>query len=515
MLQSNQVLSFFRPRKNGGDWSQRELAEFYRVEDALVGSGISIATDRGLTDEGEPWFVFYRQDNEEVIVHFARIDDEFVVASNLTDGVARGRNFELLVRELLESHPYVLPKSGSRRQTVYLHPAALLAALVVTGYVQSAELTGSSDDQGRTEKGFGWVFNRHDLVAYSAIVIAAVWDTLTSDSPVHKASDFVSLDEAQVEHNVADLSVPFQSIDGQNVLDDLVSKNAQDHSLLAATTVNFEHQAITETAGNSWSFANSEFKGAVNQTPAHPAESDLPISTHDISRLEKDGDGKFATWHPEQEQAELLQGSQQLAHVTVAKIGSSTAPSEVPITSETHKSPTSLTAVSGTSPAAVDVIDAQNIISSALHVDPQSLHPVVLSAATLADAIRTALPELNQNPTSGTAAGVSGSLTTASTDSSSATSSVSGSLTTTSTNSSVSSANSIFDDAAKVILDEFIHDTPQMQVEVAGKDFILVDMDRSHYGSGQQVLETWTMSDGSTLSIIGIVPHHDALLAAA
>ena len=109
MLQSNQVLSFFRPRKNGGDWSQRELAEFYRVEDALVGTGISIATDRGLTDEGEPWFVFYRQDNEEVIVHFARIDDEFVVVSNLTDGVARGRNFQLLVRELLESYPTSCP----------------------------------------------------------------------------------------------------------------------------------------------------------------------------------------------------------------------------------------------------------------------------------------------------------------------------------------------------------------------------------------------------------------------
>ena len=242
------------------------------------------------------------------------------------------------------------------------------------------------------------------------------------------------------------------------------------------------------------------------------AESDLPISTHDISRLEKDGDGKLATWHSDdQEQADLLQGSHQLAHVTAAKIGSSTAPSEVPITSETHKSATSLTAVSGTSPAAVDVIDAQNIISSALHVDPQSLHPVVLSATTLADAIRTTLPELNQSPTSGTAAGVSGSLTTASTDSSSATSSVSGSLTTASTNSSnASSSVSLFDDAAKVILDEFIHDTPQMQVEVAGKDFLLVDMDRSHYGSGQQVLETWTMSDGSTLSIIGIVPHHDS-----
>ena len=52
MLQSNQVLSFFRAYERG-DWSQRELAEFYRVEDALTKSGVGISTDRGLTDEGD------------------------------------------------------------------------------------------------------------------------------------------------------------------------------------------------------------------------------------------------------------------------------------------------------------------------------------------------------------------------------------------------------------------------------------------------------------------------------
>jgi len=56
MLQSNQVLSFFRPSARG-DWSQRELEEVYRVEDALTKSGVAISVDRGLTDEGEPWFV--------------------------------------------------------------------------------------------------------------------------------------------------------------------------------------------------------------------------------------------------------------------------------------------------------------------------------------------------------------------------------------------------------------------------------------------------------------------------
>ena len=433
---------------------------------------------------------------------------------------------------------------------MYLHPATLLAALVVTGYVNSAELNGNSDDQGRAEKGFGWVFNRHDLVTYSAIVIAAVWDTLARR--ILRSTKFLILSRwmsAKVEHDVADLSATFQSADGDNVLGDLVSKNAQDHSLLAATTVDFEHQAITETGGNGWSFANTEIKNVVNQAPAHPAESDLPISTYDISRLEKDGDGKFAAWHSEQEQADLFQGTHQQAPVIAAKIGSSTAPSEVPIKTETHNSANFADGCFWHEPRQwLDNIDgcSSTVISSALHIDPQSLHPVVLTATSLTGAIQTTLSELNP------AAGVSGSLATASTDSSSAASSNSGSLATASTDSSsaassnsgglatastdsssatssnsgglatastdsssATSSVSLFDDAARIILDQFIHDTPQLKVEVAGNDFLLVDMDRSHYGSGQQVLETWTMSDGSTLSIIGIVPHHDAVLAAA
>ena len=201
MLQSNQVLSFFRACERG-DWSQRELAEFYRVEDALTKSGVGISTDRGLTDEGEPWFVFFRQDDEEVIVHFARIGGEYVVASNFTEAVFRGRNFQTLVRELLDSHPYVLPKQHSSRSTVFLHPATLLAALVVTGYVKSSELNATADDGSRPEKSFGWFLNRHDLAAtYSAIVIASVWDSLAIDSSVSKPSDdLASLDHAQPAH---------------------------------------------------------------------------------------------------------------------------------------------------------------------------------------------------------------------------------------------------------------------------------------------------------------------------
>src|SRR4029077_13488469 len=129
--------------------------------------------------EGEPWFVFFRQDDEEVIVHFARIGGEYVVASNFTEAVFRGRNFQTLVRELLDSQPFVLPKQHSSRSNVFLPPATLLAALVVTIQVKSRQQNAITDDGSRPEKSFGWFLDRHDLAAtYSAIVIASVWDSL-------------------------------------------------------------------------------------------------------------------------------------------------------------------------------------------------------------------------------------------------------------------------------------------------------------------------------------------------
>ena len=84
----------------------------------------------------------------------------------------------------------------------FLHPATLLAALVVTGYVKSSELNATADDGSRSEKPFGWFLNRHDLAAtYSAIVIASVWDSLAIDGSASKSSDdLASLDHAQPAH---------------------------------------------------------------------------------------------------------------------------------------------------------------------------------------------------------------------------------------------------------------------------------------------------------------------------
>jgi hypothetical protein len=126
------------------DWSQQELAEFYRVESALIRAGLSIETDRGLSDEGDPWFVFLRAEDGEVVVHFARVDGEYLIAGPAYEKVARGYDFNALVRAMIARHPLVQP--NERGGNILLHPAAILVAIVGTAFFKTGEAKAMDND---------------------------------------------------------------------------------------------------------------------------------------------------------------------------------------------------------------------------------------------------------------------------------------------------------------------------------------------------------------------------------
>jgi hypothetical protein len=46
MAQTGRVLSFLGARRSSNDWTQQELAEFYRVESSLLQNGLLVVTDR-------------------------------------------------------------------------------------------------------------------------------------------------------------------------------------------------------------------------------------------------------------------------------------------------------------------------------------------------------------------------------------------------------------------------------------------------------------------------------------
>ena len=133
----------FRPASWAHDWTQQELAEFYRVEASLIRANIPIETDCGRSDEGHPWFVFCNSNTGEIIVHFARFDGTYVVASPASERCARGRDFRALIEAQIASHPLVIPKSPSDGK-LFIHPAALLIVLVATYFFKLSQTTASA-----------------------------------------------------------------------------------------------------------------------------------------------------------------------------------------------------------------------------------------------------------------------------------------------------------------------------------------------------------------------------------
>jgi hypothetical protein len=130
-----QVLSFLRRPAAPRDWSAQELAEFYRVESALIQAGLQVTSARGQTDEGEPWFVFCRTGDDDVIIHFARIDGRYVISSAALCGTAFGLDFRALVQSVIERQPVL--QSRPRGNNLFLHPAALLVILVASALLKS------------------------------------------------------------------------------------------------------------------------------------------------------------------------------------------------------------------------------------------------------------------------------------------------------------------------------------------------------------------------------------------
>lgn len=123
------VLSFPSFSKNrtpakGQDWSQQEIADFYRAHRLLVENGAGIGIDRGLTDVEEPWLIFYDLTTQDVFMHVARIDNRCILicetlgirlkAPTIAELIV---NFENAVREHLAVRT-------ERNSNVVLHPAA-------------------------------------------------------------------------------------------------------------------------------------------------------------------------------------------------------------------------------------------------------------------------------------------------------------------------------------------------------------------------------------------------------
>jgi hypothetical protein len=115
-----------RPEARAG-WTNDELAELYRVEHALKQAAFAVETDCGVSDEGDPWFVFCHPDGQ-VVVHIARIDGVYHLFCITLPQPLTGSSFAALTKAYVSTIPK--PQAASRAGGVVVHPSALLSLLV-------------------------------------------------------------------------------------------------------------------------------------------------------------------------------------------------------------------------------------------------------------------------------------------------------------------------------------------------------------------------------------------------
>lgn len=141
------------------DWSNQELADLFRVRQLLNGANVPVETDRGVTDEGDPWFVFCHA-NGEVFIHLCRIDGAYILDSPNVLRPLRGADFNELIADFTNQ---ALPTQGNdetaerrvirleRGGKVRLHPSAMLAALIWTLFLASEELVLLAPEEAETD----------------------------------------------------------------------------------------------------------------------------------------------------------------------------------------------------------------------------------------------------------------------------------------------------------------------------------------------------------------------------
>ncbi|MBM3486172.1 MAG: hypothetical protein FJX67_06010 [Alphaproteobacteria bacterium] len=169
-------------------WTEQQRADLYRVADMLNWLGLNVVAESGMSDEGDPWFVFSRADTGEVVVHFARIDGTFVAASLPTEDVVRGRQFRDVIDALMRRQPAAPLPSRQNWRDVYSHPIAAVAAFVATALVVAREKSSAPPaDEAHTDEDGTFSVNQPPRPEAVHNQIAALLRT-TAATPDHAAT---------------------------------------------------------------------------------------------------------------------------------------------------------------------------------------------------------------------------------------------------------------------------------------------------------------------------------------
>ncbi len=502
-----ELLSFFRPAASvRGDWSIQEVAEFYRVEAALVQAGISILVDRGVSDEGDPWFVFCRAGDGEVIVHFARIAGQYLIAAESIGRTLRGSDFRRLLSEFVSLNPTLIPMPSARGAKLLLHPASLLAAVVATAlfHMSSTEAVANTVNPsavqeapvsiaGEMNREAGeidrkWYDRQAAAVAVAMIALAAADFSQFGHghfSSILSMASEGSSDNAPSSHSILSKVAP-------PIADELNTKDG--------TLLNFAGTSNWLEDGLSSQLVASATFGTISPPPATPKPAGLAEEKPSARSIFNDA--TVDNWHSDIDvppAAAVSEGENRLIvsnretktveNITQKLVPGSSAPEHV----------VSL----GTDQSAASVITNElfSLNRTVVYINlPNSLsvHDIIVHAAN---------EVLGNSPASMfSASSISDSSTLLFQSEARLSSELEILPVVASTPSEPSSPYPLFGEEATATLSVFVR-LNNFEIVTSDRNIVLFDTNAADFASPDLVIRTWAMNDGSTISIVGIMPH--------
>lgn len=263
------------------DWGNQELADLFRVRQLLSGAGVAVETLRGVTDEGDPWFLFCHP-NGDVFIHMARIDGIYVLDSPNVQRPLRGADFNELIADFSSG---ALPSRAKadggetaqrvvrleRGGTVRLHPSAMLAALIWTLFLAAEELVMMLPEEDTP--------GSDDLLDFSAVIAAEADLAPVTDADFDAANAEVlatfKIDETETIQTTAG--------DGPGQMRDVMGQQGiamhQNAYALGLSTIAIAIGIMSEAVLLDNQRKLMESLGALNQTPGETEAAEAETLT--------------------------------------------------------------------------------------------------------------------------------------------------------------------------------------------------------------------------------------------
>ena len=316
------ILPFSRKNVNynneqPSDWSQQEVADFYRAQRLLVENGASIGIDRGLSDVGEPWMVFFDTSSQDVFLHIARIRNRChlicepfnlrLSSSSISDLVTK---FETSVRDYMSMRT-------ENTKNVIVHPAARIimsiSAIFLLFKLENSEAYAKSNAEKNALGADG--INKLNDKASSALAraqaaFARAFDS--ADAPVNAAilagiiiASELALSVDRVDHSVPENAQLASTVNAQNI--PLILSDSEE-----------QQQQFADA-----SYAQPDVKPQIIQSEINNAEIDSKIIIAKQKALPSDGSHAPEIVAQTKKETTLIQVAQVVEEQTDSQIDAS------------------------------------------------------------------------------------------------------------------------------------------------------------------------------------------------